>query len=129
MHIKYKLKIFIIKYLPFIGKKQREEKKLKWQIKTAFRTYFEGYYDPGTGYADDSVVIEPVAKTPTKINDLCITNLDFQISKKKVKFIITLQRPGRLIGKAGSTIDGVTAFIQEAIGRPFEIVIKETNLW
>jgi predicted RNA-binding protein Jag len=91
-----------------------EEKKLK----QLFRLYFEGCELAGMP-----------AKEHCSVITFGITNLGFKKFKDRIKMTITLERPGLLIGKAGKTIDGLTAYLTRLSDFPVKIEIKESKLW
>lgn len=64
---------------------------LEGYLKNSFRTFFEGCEDR------DAVV-------PMLISTLGITNIKFKHTRRTITMIITLERPGLLIGKGGNTI-------------------------
>jgi hypothetical protein len=99
----------------------KDVKEISRRCKSLFQTYFEGasdYFDPvyndGKGY--------PIA-------NFGITDIKFNITDKLIKMIITLNRPGLLIGKGGSTLDGVEEWLNSEKNTPVKIHIIESKLW
>lgn len=87
---------------------QTENGKKLRQLVWAFRAFFQGDQDCG---------LEPVI--PQLVSSLQVT--DFKL--KDGKLIVTLCRPGLLIGRGGNTIDS----LQRALDCKISIV--ESNLW
>lgn len=88
----------------------------KRQLKSLFRSYFEGVGD----------YVEPI--DALSIFSLGITDIQFEFKPDVIEMIITLERPGLLIGKGGRTIDGVTEFLSKN-DTPVKIKIIESKLW
>jgi hypothetical protein len=78
------------------------------------RVFFEGYYDDNTPIVDMPLI------------RLGITAFEVREFKNKRKFIITLKRPGLLIGKGGETIDKLKEYLSN--GKTAEIHIIESKL-
>ncbi len=85
-------------------------------IKNAFRLFFEGW----NGY-------NPVIDIP--ISRFGVTNLEFSEVDGRTEMMITLERPGILIGKAGSTLDAIQEYLSNHHERPVKILITESKLW
>ena len=62
---------------------------------------------------------------------LGITNLKFRKIKNQIEITITLERPGLLIGKGGSTINKLSEFLSNCPRDylPVKINIIESKLW
>lgn len=102
-----------------------EQQKMKQRIKNSFRNYFEGI---------SSLDIEPEFNKPVgyPVYNFGICKIDFKFRKKQTEMIINLERPGLLIGKAGTTINGVTEYLnncRDEYSPPIKITIIESNLW
>jgi len=95
-------------------------------LKNTFRLFFEGWDDAmdnfGSGLGMDPVVDIPISK-------LGITDIQFNETEEHTSMTITLERPGLLIGRAGQTIDAVTAYLSENHDRPVKVLIIESRLW
>jgi len=87
------------------------------KLKTSFRGYFEGYF--GTD----------VPECPHRLTDFGITNLMFRDRKTFVEIEVTLERPGLLIGKGGTVIDGLQAYLTLFHNKTVKIHIVESKLW
>jgi len=85
-------------------------------IKARFQIFFDGIYD------------EVPAQVSITTWQLGITNFDFEFKGNLLIMTITLLRPGLLIGKGGTTIDLVSAFLSTN-EHSVEIKIKESKLW
>lgn len=84
--------------------------------KNNFRTFFEGCYS-----------VDPVI--PISIISFGITNITFNKTNDNViHMVITLTRPGMLIGRAGSTYNAITNYLNTK-DEPFVIDIIESKLW
>jgi len=88
------------------------------KIKTLFKLYFEGC--DNSGY--DAHEYIPIIK-------FGVTDLKFTKFPDKIEMMITLERPGLLIGKAGRTIDGVAAYLTRLLDIKVDIRIRESNIW
>ena len=93
-------------------------------IKNHIRTFFEGY---SYYFHDEADTIPPVVDIP--IHRLGITNFKFKFKPNKILVIITLERPGLLIGKQGTTIDQLTKFLNYDKRTEVSIQIKESRVW
>lgn len=60
---------------------------------------------------------------------LGITDIKTKINKKRITIIITLERPGLLIGKGGETIDSLQNYLNRILNRDVKFLIKESKLW
>jgi ribosomal protein S3 len=83
--------------------------------KNNFRTFFEGCYDID-------------AKIPISITSFGITDITFHKTDNVIHMVITLTRPGLLIGKAGSVYDAIKTDLNSE-NQPFTIDIIESKLW
>jgi hypothetical protein len=84
--------------------------------KNLFEMYFNGFEDE----------VEPQSNLSTF--SLGITNFEFEFKSNLLVMTVTLLRPGLLIGKRGSTIEGLTKYLTSE-NEPVEIKIKESKLW
>lgn len=113
-----KIKFYYKKFIAplFKNKKHEQEKR---RIKSLFRLYFEGWNH------DDEIPIAPEVDIP--ISTLGITDIKYKFTNQSTTLIVTLQRPGLLIGKHGTTIDGLQKYLSN--GKQVNIEIKESKLW
>jgi ribosomal protein S3 len=86
-------------------------------LKRNIHYFFEGYDE----------YLDPIVNCP--ISMLEIHNFEFKRFKDRIELTITLQRPGLLIGKGGSTISGLEGYLTQNIDFPVKILIKESKLW
>lgn len=84
------------------------------------RLFFEG-----RGSEFEANFQEPIVNMP--LINLGITAFEVREFKNKRKFIITLKRPGLLIGKGGETIDKLKEYLSN--GKTAKIHIIESKLW
>jgi len=62
--------------------------------------------------------------------DTTITKIEVSETKKGLEILIETHRPGVLIGKAGSFIDGLKVWIKKDLEREdISINLKECKLW
>lgn len=56
---------------------------------------------------------------------------DVQVKNKLcyVKIVVTLGRPGLLIGRGGETIDALTLYLEKILEKKILISIEESKLW
>ena len=85
-------------------------------LKRQFRMFFEGY----EGY-------EAVVEIP--IHKFGITDIQFNETDTATEMTITLERPGILIGRAGTVINQLKEYLSEHHGAPVKILIIESKLW
>lgn len=85
-------------------------------LKVQFKIYFDGINN----------VVDPVSNI--HIFQLGITDITFNEQDGVTMMNITLERPGLLIGKGGSTYDAVTKYLSKP-ERPVKINIIESKLW
>jgi len=85
-------------------------------LKQQFRMFFEGY----EGY-------EAVVEIP--IHKFGITDIQFNETDEATEMTITLERPGILIGRAGTVINQLTSHLTGYHGAPVKILIIESRLW
>ena len=105
----------IKKYLlRFFSNYNPEDSKIKLRIKHSIARYFEEDFD-GNGFYS--------------VSQLGITDIIIKIEDKVITIDITLERPGLLIGKAGRTIDGLTAYLERLHEKKIKIKIHESVLW
>lgn len=64
-----------------------------------------------------------------QLYDLQIHAIGTNETNDKIEVIITLERPGLIIGKAGSTIDALTAHLKTELKKDVKINVKESELW
>ena len=96
-----------------------EEELEKIQMfKLSFQDFFEGKYSDGFQYYDNYI----------NINVFGINNLEFKFKDDVMYIVISLDRPGLLIGKGGHTIDSLINFLNERIGK-IKIELIERSLW
>lgn len=79
----------------------KEQKSFINSVKSGFQNYFDGVLD-----------YEPVIPN-LPLSRLCIESLNFEFKENICEITITLQRPGLLIGKGGSTIDGLVKYLSD----------------
>jgi len=87
-----------------------------------FKSYFLNYFE---GIPRENID----AICPMNVGSFGITNLDFDFKESLMVVTITLERPGILIGKAGTTIDGLIEYLNKGEKEKTEIKIIESNLW
>lgn len=94
----------------------KQQKEIIKRIKSIFMSYFEGTYEDA-----------PISNTP--LSRLGITNLDFYFKESGLILLqVTLERPGLLFGKGGSTIFA----LEKRLSTPentVRILIIESKLW
>lgn len=90
--------------------------RIQQRLKRKFRAFFEGWETN-----DEAVVQIPVER-------LGVTNIEMIKSKGNIELEVTLERPGLLIGKGGSTIDALQKYLSE-VDNPVVIKIVESKLW
>lgn len=100
--------IFLSKSIPL----KREK-----SFKTHIRYFFEGFDD----------YLEPTIKI--SINTFGITDFKFREYRNYYQITITLERPGLLIGKHGTTIDALKKSLSDMYNKQVKIEIKESKLW
>lgn len=108
----------LIRFADWLYNKTRKEYTAKEKaeinkFKSLFRFYFEGCYGE-----------EPINYLP--LGNFQITDLLFEFKKDFLFITVVLERPGILIGKAGTTIDGLNKYLLRA---NMEVKIKESKLW
>lgn len=109
-----------MRYFKNLFKKNRHHER---NIKAYFIQYFEPTADS---------YIEELHRRVQYIIPLCqlqITDIQVYTSRKLIEMVVTLCKPGLLIGMQGKTIDSVTNYIQSRVEKPFKITIKESKLW
>lgn len=96
----------------------------KSKFKNLFRIYFEGYY----GH-------EQINDVAINVSTFEIEKIDFAFGvdpdnkgKRLVRMIVTLGRPGILIGKGGRTIKGLEKYLSDA-NDTVKIEVIESKLW
>lgn len=97
--------------------------KLERKLKSAFKIFFEGGYDH-----------DQIYETYIPIRNFEITDISFLEYPHKVEMLITLARPGILIGIGGRTIDAIKYYLNNVHSKDFDnkpilINIKESKLW
>jgi len=92
------------------------------QVKFAIRTYFDGYYD------EDIADIPPIIQG-LSTRDLGIHKIKVKSSSNKVNITITLERPGLIIGKKGSTIDALKEHLENVLSKKVVIHIEDFDPW
>jgi len=95
------------------GKKLSSSKEMSYKFH--IRSFFDG-----------SEYVEPMVNV--SLSSLGITNLSFRKFKKEIVITITLERPGLLIGKGGSTINRLESYLSTP-ELPVNIEIIESRLW
>lgn len=96
-----------------------EEELEKIQMfKLSFQDFFEGKYSDGYQYYDNYI----------NINVFGINDLEFKFKDDVMYIVISLDRPGLLIGKGGHTIDSLYNFLNKRIGK-VKIELIERSLW
>ena len=97
-------------HLGFIGAKKREKKRQKFlkEIRRCMVAYWQR--------EDHSRV------------SLGITDIDFK-NKDVLEIIVTLERPGLLIGKAGRDINALTESLKKCFNKEVKILIVEDKTW
>jgi len=103
--------------IPFTN--ERIPKGIDRDIRTFIRVYYEGWE------SNDEVA----AINKHGLQSLGITNIKVNNKKSKIIVIITLVRPGILIGKGGSEIDNLTRYLSEHMDKPVVIHVIESRLW
>lgn len=110
--------LYFFNWLFFIEKPKKLPIKKQRTYKNLIRFFFEG----------SGNLVEPVIDIP--IGTLGITNIEFDLYKDRLEILITLERPGVLIGKMGRVIDRLTIYLSErGLEIPVKILIKESKLW
>lgn len=97
-----------------------EQKKKSKNLKRLFRLYFEGIPYETFG-------VEPIVSIP--VRDFEITDIQFEFKKDMIDMIITLGRPGLLIGRKAETIDNLQVFLSEREGDKVRLIVNESKLW
>ena len=87
------------------------------EYKNKIHVFFEGVYN---------LDYPPMVDIP--VIKLGVTDFYFEKFKKRLEITITLQRPGLLIGKHGTTIDSLIEYLSTK-DLPVKILIKESNVW
>lgn len=64
-----------------------------------------------------------------RLHQLQITNLKSRVKNNEIQFIVTLQRPGLLIGKGGKDLNKLETDLSIMLEKPVKIFIKECSLW
>ena len=90
--------------------------------KQHLRQFFEGVVD-----YNGIRIMSPVVDI--SISKLGITNFEFNEHEGSTEMVITLERPGILIGKAGETIDKLQEHLSGSYERPVTISVIESKLW
>ena len=90
---------------------------LSKQVRRSFRYYFEGWDIADT--PDD----------PQSIIKFGITKFTVIPRKTTILINITLERPGLLIGKAGTRINKLQAHLSDLCKKPVQIHLIESQLW
>lgn len=116
-----RFKNWLLSLFPLVGKDI--DRNLARSIKSSFRIFFEGCYEFDQFY-----------ETYISIGTFGITDIQFSEYPHKVEMLITLERPGILIGKGGRTIDAIKEYLNDLHSKkfdnkPIEINIKESKLW
>lgn len=108
-----------------IGEISRE---LQRKLKFNFRFFFEGI---SVGGVEE---IPPIIDIP--ILNLGICAINFSKNKNDITMEVVLERPGLLIGRAGTTINRLNEFLNEFINNDddfkdfnINVTIKESKLW
>lgn len=103
-------------------------KKVLNMFKYHFKLFFNGLY-----YGDEYVV-EPIMLF--KISSFAITNIECtstNIIKTTIEeiydIIITLERPGFLIGRKGEIINKLIEYMKTNITENLNIILKESDIW
>lgn len=65
----------------------------------------------------------------TSRDKLRVTNVSMTLGKEEHTIIITLERPGLLIGKAGKDINALTERLTKGLGHPIKIKVIEDKQW
>jgi len=108
---------FIVRFFKNLFKEKG--KKLSSSKEMSYKYYISCFFD-GSEY------VEPMVNV--SLSSLGITNLSFRRFKKETVITITLERPGLLIGKGGSTIDKLQEYLSTP-ELPVRINIIESRLW
>ena len=85
-------------------------------LKNQFRYFFEGWE------GDGAIVDIPIHK-------FGITDIKFNETDEATEMTVTLERPGILIGRAGTVINQLTTHLSEYHGCPVKVLIIESKLW
>lgn len=93
---------------------------IEYKVKYSIKTYFDGFeFDYQEG-----ISIQKITTNQLGITDIKVTN-----KKSKIIVIITLLRPGLLIGKGGCEIDALTKYLFNRLEKDVDIHIVESKLW
>ena len=65
----------------------------------------------------------------TSRQKLCITNVAIKLGKEEHTLTVTLERPGVLIGRAGSNIDALQKRLTKDLKHPVKVLIIEDKQW
>ena len=106
-----------IKWL-FSEKGKRLSKKEEFRYKCLIRTYFEG----------DRYSL-PVSSNAVSVITLGVTEFKFRRFKDHDVIIITLERPGLLVGRGGRVIDSLTEHLEKLYERKIIIKLFESKVW
>lgn len=102
------------------------EKGRAQRLKWALKSYFDGVSAMG------DTLMDRVETSDLTTEKLHITNLEVygRAGTDDVVLKITLERPGILIGRAGSRIDAVGEYIRKQCDEPHLVIrIEESNIW
>lgn len=94
------------------------------EIENNFRYNFK-YFFQGDEYEYDV----PPCGSLIYVTKFGITDLKFTHTESSVNVDISLSFPGLLIGKGGSTIDSLNAYLNDSVGVEFKLNLIEKDIW
>ena len=107
--MKTKIKHFLLGLASLIPDDKNYVKTLK-EIKSTMTTFFDGDHE-------------------AHILSLGVTGINLQFKDDKILVDITLERPGLLIGKSGSSIKKLIEILSKALKKEVKVNIIESKLW